>query len=115
MKLSCRLAAMTDAELLWHWANDPNTRENALNKASIPFADHQAWLGKKLASNNAKIFIFSEGDVPVGQVRFDIEDGVAEIDIAVAPPHRGRGYGKVMLVQAIASLRAEGHEGVRMR
>ena len=59
------------------------------------------------------MWIFSDGDAPVGQVRFDVEGDRAEIDIAVAPERRGRGYGRAMLVEAIRRLRTE--RGVRER
>jgi UDP-2,4-diacetamido-2,4,6-trideoxy-beta-L-altropyranose hydrolase len=107
MKLVCREAGMDDAELLWRWANDAETRRNAFSKATIPFEEHFAWLERRLRSDATRIWVFSHGDDPVGQVRFDIEGNRAEIDIAVAPERRGRGYGKAMLTEAIDRLRAE--------
>jgi len=113
MDLVCREAGMADAELLWGWANDAETRRNAFSKAPIPFEEHVAWLEGRLRSSATRMWIFSDGDAPVGQVRFDVEGDRAEIDIAVAPERRGRGYGRAMLVEAIRRLRAE--RGVRER
>ena len=98
---------MADAELLWRWANDPETRRNAFNNAPIVYADHVAWLTDRLASPETRIWVFTDGDEPVGQVRFDLAGEVAEIDISVAPERRGRGYGTAMLNEAVRRLRTE--------
>src|SRR5712691_1473229 len=107
MKLVCREAGIDDAELLWRWANDAETRRNAFSKSTIPFDEHFAWLERRLRLDATRIWIFSDEDTPVGQVRFDIVGEAAEIDISVAPERRGRGYGKAMLTGAIDRLRAE--------
>lgn len=109
MRLRARRAEVADAELLWRWASDPETRRNAFNKAPIVYADHVAWLTKRLASGETRIWVFTDGDEPVGQVRFDLAGEVAEIDISVAPERRGRGYGTAMLNEAVRRLRTEAH------
>lgn len=115
MTLDCRKAQMGDAELLWRWANDPDTRRNAFSTAPIPYAEHLAWLEGRLRSEATSIWIFSHGPAPVGQVRFDLTGDVAEISIVVAPEQRGRGYGKAMLPEAVRRLREERGEAVRPR
>lgn len=106
---------MTDAGLLWRWANDRETRQNSFNTSPILYEEHVAWLSQRLGSDATRIWIFSDGDVPVGQVRFDITGVVAEIGITVAPEQRGRGYGKAMLDSAIRCLDAERRDRVRPR
>ncbi|MBI4628715.1 MAG: GNAT family N-acetyltransferase [Candidatus Rokubacteria bacterium] len=106
---------MADAELLWRWANDRETRQNSFSKAPIPYADHVTWLERRLASDATRIWIFSDAEVPVGQVRFDISDAIAEIGITVAPEQRGRGYAEAMLRQAVHRLREERGERMRPR
>lgn len=106
---------MADAELLWRWANDPETRQNAFSKAPIAYGDHMAWLDGRLRSEATSIWIFDDGDSSVGQVRFDVSGDVAEIDISVDPSRRGRGYGTAMLIEAIRRLRGERGSTVRPR
>ena len=106
---------MDDAALLWRWANDAETRSNAFDPRPIPYASHVGWLEQRLASGATRLLIFSDEAGPVGQVRFDVEDGVAEIDIAIAPERRGQGLGAAMLREALAGLRAEWGERVRPR
>ena len=106
---------MDDAALLWRWANDAETRRNAFDSTPIPYASHVGWLERRLASEATRLLIFSDEAGPVGQVRFDIEDGVAEIDIAIAPERRGQGLGTTMLRAALDGLRAEWGDRVRPR
>src|SRR3989454_6024164 len=115
MNLVWREARMADADVLWRWANDPETRQNSFNTSPILYEEHVAWLSQRLGSDATPIWIFSDGDVPVGQVRFDVAGAVAEIGIRVAPERRGRGYGRAMLDAAVRCLRAERRDGVRPR
>lgn len=114
MALSWREAALDDAALLWRWANDAETRRNAFDKTPIPFDAHVAWLRQRLESPATRLWIFADAEGPVGQVRFDLDGDVADIDIAVAPERRGRGRGRAMLTTAVRALRAE-RAGVRPR
>jgi len=113
--LTARRAEGGDAELLRQWRNDPETRRRSFTKTSVSVAEHRAWLHTRLASDRAAIWIFSDGVVPVGQVRVDIDGEVAEVSIVVAPEQRARGYGKSMLSAAVALLRREFGAGLRAR
>src|SRR2546430_6681210 len=79
MNLVWREARMADADVLWRWTNDRETRRNSFTTSAIPYEQHVAWLAERLGSDATRIWIFSDGDVPVGQVRFDISGDVAEI------------------------------------
>lgn len=105
---------MEDADLLWRWANDADTRRWSFNPAPIPYADHVAWLQARVGSAATRLWIFSDERGPVGQIRLDVADGVAEVSLAVAPERRGQGLGASMLRQALASARAESPR-LRMR
>jgi RimJ/RimL family protein N-acetyltransferase len=113
--LTARRADASDAELLRGWRNDPETRRRSFTKTSVSVAEHRAWLDTRLASDRSAIWIFSDGEIPVGQVRVDVDGDVAEVSIVVAPERRGRGYGKAMLSEALALLRKEFGEGLRPR
>lgn len=115
MTLAMRPARMDDAELLWRWANDPDVRGNAFQQEPIPWETHVAWLEGKLASGTSRLWVFSAGDEPVGQVRVDLEGEDAVIDISVASGRRGRGYGRRMLMEAIGRMQAERGPRIRPR
>jgi len=113
--LTCRPAKRADAELLWRWANDPETRRQSFTKATIPYEAHCAWLDARLGSPTCTILIFGDGGVPVGYARFDLVGDMAEISIAVAPEQRGRGYGRAMLAAALDRHREQRGARVRTR
>jgi len=113
MALGCRRAMMADADLLWRWANDPLTRANSFSTAPIPYAEHLEWLRRRLGSEATKIWIFSDSGMPVGQVRFDRAGDLALISISVASEHRGRGFGRAMLTEAVQKMREKWGPAVR--
>lgn len=105
-----RKAIPEDAELLFSWANDIDVRKNAFQQHEITWDEHINWFKKKLQDESCYIYI-ADADMtqssenshtagrPVGQIRLDVECGVAEIDYSVAAELRGRGYGAMMLAQ----------------
>lgn len=113
--LTARRAEASDAELLRQWRNDPETRRRSFTKTTVSVTEHRAWLQTRLDSDRGAIWIFSDGGVPIGQVRMDIDGDVAEVSIVVAPERRGRGYGKAMLSAAMPLLRREFGPGLRAR
>src|SRR2546428_13692444 len=115
MDLVWREARMADADVLWRWANDPETRQNSFNTSPILYEEHVAWLSQRLGSDATPTWIFSDGDVPVGQVRFDISGDVAEIGITVAPEQRARGYGRAMFDAAARGPAAPTPDGATGR
>lgn len=106
---------MNDAALLWRWANDAETRSNAFSKAPIPYNAHVAWLRERLGSDRTRLLIFADPGGPVGQVRLDMADDVAEVSIVVAPERRGTGHGQRILREALGVLRMEHGPAVRAR
>ena len=96
---------MEDADLLWRWANDPETRRNSFNKSPIPYSEHLAWLEGRIRSAAVRLWIFSDQDGPVGQVRAEAAGNVVEVHILVAPERRGSGHGKTILTQALRLVR----------
>src|SRR5437870_11720227 len=78
MNLVWREARMADADLLWRWANDRETRQNSFTTSPIPYAEHIEWLAKRLGSDATRIWIFLDCHVPVGQVRFAIARPAAD-------------------------------------
>ncbi|HEY7060815.1 MAG TPA: GNAT family N-acetyltransferase [Chloroflexota bacterium] len=95
--LTLRPATRDDARLLWEWANDPDVRANAFFPEPIPWETHRAWLDRKLAAPDCRIWIAARGGAPVGQVRYDRAGDAAEIGISVAAAGRGQGLGTALL------------------
>jgi RimJ/RimL family protein N-acetyltransferase len=106
---------MADASLLWRWANDAETRRRSFNPAPIPYAAHLAWLEARLAAAASSLWIVSDERGPVGQVRLDVADDVAEVSLAVAPERRGQGLGTAVLREALAAAATQWRGGLRLR
>ena len=109
-KLHLIHARKEDCELLWQWANDPETRRNSFHTEQITLEEHKAWLSRVLADENTKIYILLEKNVPVGQVRLSFSNRW-QISYSIAPVFRGHGYGKLLLQMAEKELIQNGHVG----
>jgi RimJ/RimL family protein N-acetyltransferase len=93
-------ATMEDADLLFSWRNDPETRKASLSTRSIAFSDHIIWLSRFLKDESKKMYIARKGDgQPVGTVRVEKIDGRYELSWTVAPEARGNGMGKTMVAK----------------
>lgn len=90
---------MDDAERLFKWRNDPETRKNSRNTEPIDFKKHMEWLRASLENPQRKIYIAEDDGVSVGVVRSDLEGDLVELSWTIAPEARGRGLGKEMLLQ----------------
>lgn len=99
LTIRLRHANADDCRTIWEWANDPDTRQNSFHTEPIPWDNHVNWYNSKLADPNTLFFIatndFGES---IGYIRFEVVSlSEAVISVAVAPTHRGRGYGKRLI------------------
>lgn len=98
-------AGWTDGDLLLRWANDPESRKNSFHSKTISQEEHFQWLAAKLADPNCRLWLASLPGFPqAGMVRFDLEQGRAEISVNLAPELRGQGMGSVLIRAACAKL-----------
>lgn len=97
MALNLRKATEADAEILFRWRNEPQTRANSFHTDSIPYEEHVAWFRAALRSSAQEIYIFCDGDVPIGQVRLSGAEDVATISYSIDSVFRAQGYGQAML------------------
>jgi len=100
MEVTYRIADSKDIKLIFDWANDSLVRQNAFNHSVISWDNHSVWFQHKLSSNKSIIFIFYHQNIPLGQLRLDIEgDNIATIDYSVDQAHRGKGLGAFFLCE----------------
>lgn len=86
-----------DAEILFRWRNEPETRANSFHMEPISYEEHVSWLKAALRNPMQEIYIFCDGDMPIGQVRLSTERDVATISYSIDAAYRARGYGRAML------------------
>lgn len=111
--LTYRNAQLTDAQLYFDWANDPDTRQQSFNSAPISLETHTAWFTRKLADGNTLMLVFdNEAGKSVGQVRFerkpdaDMPDEVI-ISLSVDASQRGKGLGHQLIARSCEICREQ--------
>lgn len=95
-----RPARAGDCEMLWHWANEPETRAASFSTNEIPWQDHVGWFTKKIADPKTFFWIgLDSEDVPVGYLRIEERDGRHILSVGVDTGKRGKGYAKELVRQ----------------
>ena len=92
-----RKADYRDLDLLFIWANDETVRENAFNTQMIKFEEHVQWFKEKIISDRCMIYIYCQGDTPIGQGRIDIDGAEGIISYSIDKSYRFRGHGRILL------------------
>jgi UDP-2,4-diacetamido-2,4,6-trideoxy-beta-L-altropyranose hydrolase len=101
-------AGMQHAELLWHWANDPDTRAASFTHEAIAWADHERWFAARLADPTGRIFIAStDGGSPLGQIRFERAEAGLVVGVSLATECRGRGFAAALIAAGVERARRE--------
>lgn len=102
-----RPAGMSDAAFLLALRNDPLTLEMSTRSAPIPWEEHVKWLKEALADPHYRILVGVDRGRAVGQVRFDIQEGEAEISVIVDPGHRGQGWASALIAAGVCWIERE--------
>lgn len=100
-----REATELDMDLLYGWANDSEVRKNSFKTDLISHEDHVKWFHQIMKDENVLQFVLMEGDIPVGQIRLNLDKDSAEIGYSIAAEFRGKGYGHKILQLLIQKIR----------
>lgn len=92
-------ATMQDARWVWQVRNQASVRLNSQQQSVIRWETHQQWFHQALMDPNRVMLIVTDQElkVNVGILRYDINDKVAEVSIALSEQFCGRGYGGAIL------------------
>ncbi|MBD2201233.1 UDP-2,4-diacetamido-2,4,6-trideoxy-beta-L-altropyranose hydrolase [Calothrix sp. FACHB-1219] len=92
--LKLRWACQEDCRLLWEWSNDPEVRAVSFSTEPIPWEDHVQWFQSRLNSPNYIFYIgVDRNDIPIGQIRYELQVHEAIISINIDKKFRYQGYG----------------------
>lgn len=105
--VSIRAATWDDGEMLWRWRNGEDVRRASFNSEEIPLENHLDWFREALADPNREILIGEYRGSPIGMVRFDYKEDVAFVNILLDEAHRGAGFGKIILNEAISNAKGK--------
>jgi spore coat polysaccharide biosynthesis protein SpsF len=64
---------------------------------AIGGAEHRAWYGRAIDDPGIRLRVATVDGTPVGTARVDVQGGIGEVGIALAPENRGRGLGAALL------------------
>lgn len=104
--IKVRKVTAADVEIMFEWANDPETRANAINTAPISWEGHVQWFNRRIQDTSSHMFIFEHvtSKKRIGLTRFDLLNDTYLISYLVDKDHRGAGWGEVILKCGIAEL-----------
>jgi UDP-2,4-diacetamido-2,4,6-trideoxy-beta-L-altropyranose hydrolase len=104
--LKARPVTAADESLILEWANDPLVRRRSFDTNKIDSQTHKVWFQAKLSDiAECRYWILETDDgLPIGQVRFEMKEGVWEIHYGMSSLARGRGLGVRILETAIATF-----------
>lgn len=97
MDIKLKRALKKDCELLFNWANDEEVRKKSFSLDKILYEDHIKWFNNKINSDKCFIFILYFDEIPVGQIRIDIERANGLISYSIDKDFRGKGLSIIML------------------
>lgn len=105
--LDYREANQEDCLLYFEWANDKAARLQSFNTNPISLAQHQKWFAQKIANPQTKLYLITQNDIPIGQIRFDTNDQQeAVISYSLAKVYRRRGLGALLLKKGVRVFQA---------
>ena len=111
-RLRLRDVHTDDVGLLWLWANDTTVRSRAIATDPIPWRHHRAWFDRCSTSEHTLMSVLEADGLPIGQIRFDIENRQATIDFSLDGSVRGRGFAKELVRMGVSRLRQRRSEDV---
>jgi len=103
--ISLRRARPEDRRLLFEWANDPIVRAASFSTELIPWDTHVEWFEKKIGRRDSLLFIAEdESGTALGQIRFDLKDSEAELNLSLAKEKRGLGLAVPFIEAGVREL-----------
>lgn len=102
-----RDATERDIDLLFDWANETSVRAASFNSHEIEYEEHKKWFKDLLSRDDAKQYIFVQGNEPIGQIRIYVNDTEAEIGYSICAEKRGAGYGKEMVSLLVEQMKKD--------
>jgi len=103
-KLHFREVNPNDSLLLFELRNDVEVRENSIKNNPIKWDEHSDWFNNILNDDTKFLYLFFRDSIFLGQVRFDIFNDEANINISITKSFRGQGFSKELIIKSIDKL-----------
>lgn len=105
--ITIRKATEEDIEITFRWATDKDIRRYAFQQHQITYSEHSSWFLRKIKYPDCIYMIGEVDNIPVGSIRFDIEENEAIISYLVEPKLHGQNLGSILLKKGIERLKVE--------
>lgn len=99
--IQLKSAEFGDSKFLFDLHNDNSVRKQSFNKNKTTFKEHNIWLRDSLKDKEKQIFIISNRELKIGQIRLDYKSSVATISISIHSKYRGLGIAKLAIMYLI--------------
>lgn len=99
-----REAQKDDLETTFTWASNSDIRRYSFQQHQITHNEHSQWFNKRVNDNKCLYLIAELNGIPIGSVRFDLQDREAVISYLVDPGYHGQGFGVILLKKGIECL-----------
>lgn len=103
-KIICREATINDCNLYFKWVNNIDVRENSFASEQISLETHKNWFNKSLQDNSTIMYVFEYEGKDMGQVRFNLENNIATVDVSIECKFRGESLSSKILKIAMLRL-----------
>ena len=98
--IEIKQADKDDSKYIFEWRNNKKIRDISINTDPISWEDHERWFDAVLTDKNHELIIGMSENKPVGVVRFDIDNDMAEVSIYLVPGMGFAGQGRNLLLSA---------------
>jgi UDP-2,4-diacetamido-2,4,6-trideoxy-beta-L-altropyranose hydrolase len=103
--LELRPTVESDCEIFWEWANEPGARAASFRNKAISWEHHTQWFHTKLSDPKAILYTAINGeDLPIGELRYQVDGERAVLSIGLGARFRGCGWGRKMIALGIEKL-----------
>ena len=93
MNIKLREIIDNDIYAIYELSNLPSTRKYSLNSNTIDWKAHSEWFQNMIKDDDCLILVVNNGNgTLLGQVRFEIDNDIADISISLTDEIKGRGY-----------------------
>lgn len=96
-KMKIRRANNEDLLICFEWANDSLVREQSYSQNSISLQEHTKWFYQKINDRNIFFYIMQIDEMPIAQIRFQVNGNEATLGYLVDAKVRNKGLGTSVL------------------
>jgi GNAT superfamily N-acetyltransferase len=83
--------------------NEADVRKfSIVTQEKILLKNHLVWLNKCIADPKRHLYVITDGNRIVGDLRFDEDESGVEVSVRIDKEHRGRGIGSLMVATGCA-------------